>query len=210
MDTAKTEKSVALLDKVYGYALEGIPKFDEPIEDIVRSYLNKTSNREEAIDRFIRNQKLKCSTTGFITGLGGLFVLPVAIPADLASSLYIELRMIAAIAMFRGYNIHDDQVKTAVYLCLTGNTVGDVVKQVGIKTIQNVTIKKLLPKLTREVIKSINKKVGFKLVTKAGNKGLINFSKCIPILGGLIGGAWNWGEVALYSKYAKKMFTQKD
>lgn len=204
----KEKKGVALLNKAYELALNGIPNVTEPLNNVVYSYLSKTRDREEAIKSFILHQKIKCSTTGFITGLGGLITLPVTLPADMASSLYIELRMIAAIAMIRGYNVHDDQVKTAIFLCLAGNAVGDVIKQAGIKSIEKIVIKKLLPKLTGDIIKNINRKVGFRLLTRAGSKGFINLTKAVPILGGVISGGWNWGEVSLYANYAKKMFNE--
>lgn len=206
----KESKGVALLNKAYELALNGIPKVTEPLNNIVYSYLNRSKDREEAINSFILNQKIKCSTTGFLTGLGGLITLPVTLPADMASSLYIELRMIAAIAMMRGYNVYDDKVKTAIYLCLAGNAVGDVIKQAGLKTLETIAIKKLLPKLTADIINKINTRMGFRLLTKAGSKGIINVSKAIPILGGLANGGFNWVEVSLYAKYAKKMFNENN
>ena len=39
------------------------------------------------LDNFISWQVAKCGTSGFLTGLGGLITLPVAIPANIASVL---------------------------------------------------------------------------------------------------------------------------
>lgn len=204
----KSEKGSALLQKAYDFVLNGLPTVSEPLSELVTPYIDRYKNTETAIEQFILNQKLKCSSTGFVTGLGGVLTLPVTIPLDLASSLYIELRMIAGIAMIRGYDIHDDQVKTLVYMCLVFNTVGDVMKQVGIQAIEKVAVKKLLPKLTQEIIVKINKAVGFRLLTKGGTKGLINLGKAIPVFGGIVGAAYNWAEVAVCAKAAKKMFNE--
>ena len=208
--TTKENKGVALLEKAYEFALNGIPMVSESLEELVMPYLTHAKDKDTAIANFIKNQKLKCSTTGFLTGLGGLITLPVALPADLLSSVYMEVRMIAGIAMIRGYNVKDDSVKTAVYMCLIGNAVSDVVKQVGIKMAQQITIKKLLPKITRPMLVKINRAVGFRLITKGGSKGLINLEKAIPVLGGIVGGVWNWTEVDLCAKYAKKMFDENE
>ena len=205
---AEQNSKVSVLDKIYGLAINGLPYVDRPLPAVVNSYVSKAKTKDEAIKNFISNQKIKCGTTGFITGLGGLLTLPVTIPADLASSLYIELRMIAGIAMIRGYDIYDDQVKTLVYLCLVGNAVGDVVKQVGIKIGEKLAVKKLLPKLTREITKKINQMVAFRLITKNGTKGVINVSKMVPIIGGVIGGVWNVAEVGIFGKHAKRMFNE--
>ena len=212
MDTdvqKKEEKGVTLLDNLYRFVIAGVPSLSEPVEELAGYYLtHHPDNPEIAIKNFILNQKMKCSTTGFLTGLGGLITLPVTLPADLASSLYMELRMIAGIAYIRGYDLKDDTVKTLLYLCLVGNAAGDVIKQVGIKISGRYTLKKILPKLSREILVKINKAVGFRLVTKGGTKGVINLAKMVPLLGGVVGATFNWYEVALYAKIAKRMFEE--
>lgn len=204
----KSEKGSALLQKAYDFVLNGVPMVSEPLSELVAPYIGHYKNTETAIAQFILNQKLKCSSAGFVTGLGGVLTLPVTIPLDLASSLYIELRMIAGIAMIRGYDIHDDQVKTLVYMCLVFNAVGDVMKQVGMQVIEKVAVKKLLPKLTKEMIVKINKVVGFRFLAKAGSKAPVKIIKIIPLLGGVVGAACNWAEVAICAKAAKKMFNE--
>lgn len=202
------KNSIAILDWAYETALKGIPMVSEPLSEFVGDYIDKYGRTEKAINKMIKSQEMKCATTGFLTGLGGLITLPVTLPTDFASSLYMEVRMIASIAMLRGYNVNSDEVKTLVFLCLVGNSISDIIKDVGIKTVQGVAVKKLLPLLTREVIKKINRAVGFKLLAKNGSKGLINAGKAIPILGGIFGGTWNFFEVKIYAKCAKKMFNE--
>ena len=206
MEQQVETQEVGFLDKVYSFVINGIPKVDKPILQVVNEYLSRYHDSEKAIKEFIRVQKIKCSTTGFVTGLGGFLTLPVTIPADLASSLYIEMRMIAAVASMRGYNVTDDKVKTLVYTCMVGNAAGDLVKQAGIKTGNQLAAKKLLPKITGEMITKINQKVGFRLITKGGTKGIINLGKAIPIIGGIVGGTYNWAEVGIYAKRAKEFF----
>ncbi len=207
----KEEKGVALLNSLYQFVINGVPPLSEPVEELAGYYKTRyPDNCETAIEKFILNQKLKCSTTGFITGLGGLLTLPITLPADLASSLYMELRMIAGIAYIRGYDLKDDAVKTLLYLCLVGNAAGDIIKQVGIKISGRYTLKKLLPRLSKEIIVKINKAVGFRLVTKAGSKGIINVAKLIPLLGGIVSATFNWFEVAFYARIAKRMFEENN
>lgn len=202
------QQQETFLDKIYGLAINGIPKLDKPIIQLVKEYKSKHKSTEAAIKEFVKFQRLKTTTTGFVTGLGGLLTLPVTIPADLASSLYIELRMIAVIASLRGYDIYDDRVKTLVYICIVGNSAGDVIKQVGIKGANQIAVKKLLPKISGEMIKKINQAVGFRLITKGGSKGLVNLGKAIPILGGVVGGIYNYIETNIYAKKAIKVFNE--
>lgn len=200
------DQSATLLDKVYGYVLNGIPKMEKPITELVREYTSKYNSTEDAIKEFVRVQRLKVTTTGFLTGLGGLIVLPVALPADLVSSTYIELRTIAAIAAIRGYSVNDDKVKTMVYLCLVGNAIGDVLKQAGIKIGEAYVAKKLIPKVSTEVSKKLTRAVGVRVLTKGGSKGIINLGKLVPVVGGVVGGIYNYVEISVFARRAKRFF----
>ena len=117
------DNSITLLDKIYSGVLQGIPKISQPIEAFANDYLSKNPDKESAVKSMMHNQIVKCTTTGIATGFGGLITLPVTIPADLSSSLYIQMRMIACTAYIYGYDVHSDQVKTLVYACLVGLSV---------------------------------------------------------------------------------------
>ena len=113
--------------------------------------------------------------------------------------------MIATIAKMRGYDLKDDQVRTFVYVALTGQASADILKQAGIQIgIKMSTI--LIKKMPTEIIKQINKRVGFRLVTKFGEKGVVNLGKFVPIVGGVIG--WTVDAVGTHTigKTAKKIF----
>jgi hypothetical protein len=55
-------------------------------EKVAADHLSKTGNVEDAIDSIIAWRTTYAAGTGFITGLGGIAVMPVAIPAGLAAS----------------------------------------------------------------------------------------------------------------------------
>lgn len=181
---------MSLLDKCYDGALEGILPGERTVEELAEDYLTKKSDKEKAIDDLIGYQTLLCGTNGFVAGLGGLLVLPVAIPANIASVIYVQLRMIAAIAYINGYDIYSDQVRVLAYACLTGNTVTSILKKSGIEIGKKAAVN-TLKKIPGAILVKINQQVGFRLVTKFGQKGLINLGKMIPILGGVIGGGFD-------------------
>lgn len=181
---------MSLLDKCYDGALEGILPGERTVEELAEDYLMKNSDKEKAIDDLIAYQTVLCGTNGFVAGLGGLLVLPVAIPANIASVIYVQLRMIAAIAYINGYDIHSDQVRILAYTCLTGSSATNILKNVGIKIGEKAAVN-TLKKIPGAILVKINQQVGFRLVTKFGQKGLINLGKMIPILGGVIGGGFD-------------------
>ena len=196
-----------LLDVCYDKALQGVLPGEKSIEELAEDYLYKSSSKKKAIDDLIGYQTLLCGTNGFITGLGGLLVLPVAIPTNILSTIYIQLRMIAAIAYIDGYDIYSDQVRTIAYACLTGSSTTKVLKNVGIKIGEKVVIN-VIKKIPVEVLVKINQQVGFRLVTKFGQKGLVNFGKMIPLVGGVVGGAFDTGMTLTIGNIAKKVFLE--
>ena len=178
---------MSLLNKCYDGALEGILPGERTVEELAEDYLTKNSDKEKAIDDLIAYQTLLCGTNGFVAGLGGLLVLPVAIPANIASVIYVQLRMIAAIAYVNGYDVHSDQVRVLAYTCLTRSSATNILKNVGIKIGEKAAVN-ALKKVPGALLVKINQQVGFRLVTKFGEKGIINLCKLVPFVGGVVGG----------------------
>lgn len=203
-DDLNESKMTQVLEWAFDKAVNGLPGTDT-VEELAESYLRKNSSVEKAIDNLIRWQNAKGVTSGFLTGLGGLITLPVAIPANIASVMYVQIRMIATIAQMRGYDLKDDQVKTFVFVCLTGQAAAEILKPAGVKlgvALANQAIKKI----PGEVIKAINKAVGIRLVTKFGEKGIVNLGKAVPLVGGIIGGTVDGIGTNTIGKTAKKVF----
>lgn len=197
-------KIMQVLDWSYDKAVNGLPGM-ETADELAEKYLNKSNSIDEAIDKFINWQLAKCATSGFLTGLGGIITLPMAVPANISSVIYIQTRMIASIAKMRAYDLKDDQVKTLVYVSLTGQAAADILKQSGIKIGTKMSTV-LIKRMPIEIIKQINKRVGFRLVTKFGEKGVINLGKCVPVVGGIIGGTVDAVGTRTIGKTAKKVF----
>ena len=195
------------LDVCYDKALQGVLPVEKSIEELAEDYLAKTNSREKAIDKLIGYQIVLCGTNGFITGLGGLLVLPVAIPTNILSTIYIQLRMIAAIAHINGYDIYSDQVRTIAYACLTGSSAANILKNAGIKIGEKVAVN-IIKKIPRTVLVKINQQVGFRLVTKFGQKGFVNIVKMVPLVGGAVGGAFDAGMTLTIGNIAKKLFSE--
>ena len=203
------EDMMKLLDKLYDNSVQGIPKVSPPIEKLAEDYLSKNGDVEKAAKSFINFQIAKCTTSGFLTSFGGFIILPVTIPANIGSVLYVQMRMIACLAYMGGYDINCDQVQTLVYACLAGLSVDQIVKQVGIRfgvKFANTLVKKIPGK----VLTKINKAVGFRFLTKFGTKGLINIGKMIPLVGGVIGGGFDFVETKIIAERAYKMFILGD
>lgn len=200
------EGVMELLDWTYDKAVNGlgVAGMDSAI-DLAEDYLKQEGNLTSQVNSLIRWQNTKSVTSGFLSGLGGIITLPVAIPANIASVMYVQIRMIAAIAHMGGYDLKDDKVKTLVYTCLAGNGAKDILKSTGV-IIGTKMSTQLIKSISRETITAINKAVGFRLLTKFGEKGAVNLGKAIPLVGGVIGGAFDGVSTNIVGNVARNAF----
>ncbi len=137
------EQVQTLLDACYQAALDGIPKVSSSVDTLVNEYRGKSETTAEAARKLISNQLIKCSTSGFLSGVGGALTLSAtvaAVSANVGSVIYVQMRMVAALAQMGGYDIHFDQVQTMVYVCLTGKAMSDILKSAGIKTSERLAV----------------------------------------------------------------------
>ncbi len=204
MGIISKEDMANLLDTCYKKAVEGLPTSKSCVQ-LGEEYLSTYATPLIAAEKLTKNQVAKCGTSGFVTGLGGVITLPVAIPANISSVIYIQLRMIATVAYIGGYNPNDDEVQTLAYLCLTGNAMTDIAKSAGIKVGEKISIN-LIKKIPGTVLTKINQKVGFRLITKFGEKGIINLGKMVPLVGGVIGGGVDIASTNVIAKKAINVF----
>ena len=76
----------------------------------------------------------------------------------------------------------------------------------NIAGVMGIQLRISLKKLPGEVLKKINKAVGFRLFTKFGKTGVVNLHKMIPVLGGVVGGSVDALSTYSIAKAAKALF----
>ncbi|WP_312583205.1 EcsC family protein [Atlantibacter hermannii] len=199
-------KIMQALDYVYEKAITGALGADS-CYDLAEEYLKLEGDMISKTNSLIRWQNTKASTTGFLTGLGGVILLPVAIPANISTIWYVQIRMIASIAVMGGYDVKDDRVKSLVYACLTGNAAKDILKNIGANFSTKMT-NQLIKSISGETIKAINKAVGFRLLTKFGEKGIVNLGKMVPLAGGVVGATFDGVTTNIIGNIARKTFIE--
>ncbi len=200
----KGSKMLEVLDWAFDKANGNIPGLGSS-SDMAKRYLDKYGNVNTAINHLVNWQITSSATTGFVTSFGGLPTMAVTLPANIAGVMGIQLRMIGAIAELGGYHENTEEKKTGMYLCLLGSQAGNVLsKTAGQFAVKFTTAS--LKKLPGEVLKKINKAVGFRLFTKFGKTGVVNLHKMIPVLGGVVGGSVDALSTYSIAKAAKALF----
>lgn len=85
------EDVMGLLDTCYTKCLDGIPKVSPSIEDMANDYLTKYDSTEDACKAMLKNQITKCTTSGFVTGFGGVITMPFTLPANVGNVMYVQM-----------------------------------------------------------------------------------------------------------------------
>jgi hypothetical protein len=166
---------------------------------------DNSGNRAAAIESLISWSSAEAGGAGFLTGLGGVATLPLAVPANLASALYIQLRMVAAIAYICSYDVRSHQVKTLAIACLCGDSVAEPFKTAGISVGSRLAAN-AINQISGATIRSINRTVGMRLLTKAGSTGVVNLSKLVPVIGGIVSGGFDAAATYTIGKTAQNLF----
>lgn len=194
-----------LLNEVYQRINQGVSGVIPPIEKFANDYLEKEADARKAAEKMIALQCTKSTVSGFVTGFGGFITMPVTLPANITSVLIVQMRMIAATAYMAGLDTKSDQVQTLVYACLAGVSVAEIIKKAGIEFGVKFG-KHMVEKIPGKVLVKINQKVGFRFLTKFGEKGIINIGKMVPVIGAVIGGGFDLVETSIIGNRAISMF----
>ncbi len=203
------EDIMKLLDVCYSRSLKGIPNVSPSVKQLADDYLKRCPTKEEACNAMIKSQIIKCTTSGALTSLGGLITLPITLPANVTSVIYTQMRMVACIAYMNGCELESDQTKTFVYACLAGVAVSDCVKNASIKFGTKLS-SKLIEKIPGKTLTAINQKVGFRFITKFGQKGIINIGKMVPVVSAVVGGGFDFLETKTIADRARNWFINAD
>ena len=189
-------------------AINGCWAFDSA-KKLAETFLNDSSfnTKDEMVNSLINWESGKNSMVGFITSCGGAITIPVGIAGDLFASWVYQARMSAAIAYIYDYDIFDERVKTMILLSILGDAGKEVLKDIG-KEVCKKSATNLIKHISGKTIIEINKKVGYRLLTKAGEKGVINLTKWVPVLGGLVGGVFDCVSCQAVGTTAKALFAR--
>jgi hypothetical protein len=141
---------------------------------------------EPAIDALVRSHLRLVAASGFVTGLGGFAVIPIALPANVAGFYLVATRMVAGIASSRGHDIDQPDVRSAVLLALVSADADDLLgkaSDAGAGRLVNLAAQRL----PGPVLMAVRKGVMFRLLARIGKRSFSRFGRVVPVAGGLVG-----------------------
>jgi len=191
-------------DWIYTRAVGGVPGLEGAAE-LAATYAARHTTTDAAVRALIQTHSGMAGAAGFVTGCGGFVATAVALPANLASALYIQVRLVAAIAHMRGHDIHSAEVRVLVLGCLTGSKAADTLKDVGVR---------FGTRLTRDVLgwaaPVLFNKARHTALPSASVVGHTagRFGRFVPVIGGFVAGGVDALMTQLIGRTADRVFSR--
>ena len=203
--TRTPEVAGGLLRSIVDFAIDGSPAFPGAKATAARSLQSK-ADREGAIDALVRYHVSMASAQGFMTSVGGLLTLPVGLPANIAGMAVLGVRMIAAIAHLRGYDVDDRRVRAALTLAMLGD---DEVRRLVAdgKLPSSPLAVATAPVFDPALERTISERVMGSLAGRIGGKHVaVVVVRRIPLVGGGVGAAVDGWLTFGLAAYARREF----
>lgn len=163
---------------------------------------------EKAVRRVIRRHRRGVTAGGFLTGLGGVFTLPLLLPTNVAEFYIQATRMVGAIAVVRGYDLDDEEVRVRVLATLLGEESGDVLRNIGLSPVAGAAARGVAGRLPASPHSAVVSAVGGRLIRRFGLRSARLFGKAIPGLGGVLGALSDRKQLNRIAEAARKGFPQ--
>lgn len=163
---------------------------------------------EVAVRRVVRRHRRGVTLAGFLTGLGGIFTLPILLPTNIFEFYVQATRMVGATAAVRGYDLEDKEVRARVLAALMGEESGDLLGSVGLGPVAGVATRQVAKRVPQTVESRIASALGGRIVRRFGLRSVRLFGKAIPGLGGVLGAISDQRQLGKIAKAAQKSFPQ--
>lgn len=207
--TTGPQAAGTMLRRIVEVAIDGTGRFPSARTTAARHLQKHGGSVDAAIESLIDSHVRIGTAQGFVTNLGGIAVAAFSIPANLAGAAVIQVRMIAAIAHLRGYDIDDRRVRTAMVMCLLGG------EQIGRRVANGKLPTTPLAVATAPVFDPVldarvSEAVVGGLLARVGGKHLpLLITRRIPLLGGGVGAVVDGVATYQIGQYAKSELVRR-
>jgi len=195
----------SMLRQLLDAAINGIGKVPGA-KTTAANALVRAGSVEPAIDSLVSTHVRMATAQGVITNLGGVWTAPLLLPANIAGLAIVQIRLVASIAHLRGYDVDDPRVRTAMALCLLGETgVRGLIDRNEIPTtpLAIATAPVFDTGLDRLIAEKVFGEVSSRL---GGRQAVVLLARRVPVLGGGVSGAMDGWFTTSVASYARAQF----
>jgi hypothetical protein len=87
-------------------------------------------------------------------------------------------------------DLGEDRVRTMILLSLAGDVAREAMEGYGVNFSGRLS-NRVVRQVPGRALVEVNKRIGLKLLARAGGRGVAQFPKAIPVVGGVVGGAFD-------------------
>jgi EcsC family protein len=187
-----------------GRTIDAVPRLPVPAPDLNASFVDEALHRaihgirplapardvaESArdVDAIIDDHVRLAGAQGMVTSVGGVFTAMVMVPANIAGLALLQLRMVAAIAHRRGYDLADPRTHNAVLACLLGEDKVDALvlaKKVPATPMALATAPVHDPEIARVLAAEVTAELAARV---GGKRAALAAVRKVPLVGGIVG-----------------------
>jgi hypothetical protein len=203
--------ATGLVEKLLDAGIDGGGPF-APARVVAQRALATSASPESAVNSIVRRHLAVGAAGGFVTGLGGLVTMPIALPANVIEFYLTATRMVAAIAAVRGYDVDSPQIRTAVLLTLVGADADDLLRKAGVVGgfgAGGRLTSLAAQRLPGPALMMVDKAIGFRIIGQAGRATVGRLGKGVPVVGGVIGAGLDGYLLKRIADHAKAEFPQR-
>ncbi len=190
--------------QAFDRAVDGIGPLKGAAEAADGRLRSSDGNVDKAVGSLIDSHVRLAGLQGFVTNLGGLATMAVAIPANISGLALLQVHLVAGIAHLRGYDLADPRVRNAVLACMLGE---DAVKSLIKKRKLPSTPMAIAtaPQHDPELDQRIATEVATELITRvAGKRTIAVVGRRVPVIGGGVGAVTDGYGTYQIGRYAAK------
>jgi hypothetical protein len=189
----------AVLDR----AIDGVGPLRSAAASADSKLVDSGGDVETAIAKLVRLHVALAGAQGFVTNLGGVAALAVALPANVVGVTLVQCHLIAGIAHLRGYDLEDPRVRNAILVCMLGEDAAKgLVKtsKIPASPLGIATAAAHDPALDEHISREVTTDL---IARTAGRRAVTLIGRRIPLLGGFVGGGsdaimtWQLGHYAM-------------
>ncbi|WP_027861637.1 EcsC family protein [Marmoricola sp. URHB0036] len=163
-----------------------------------------------AIKDIIETHVRLAGAQGFLTNIGGLVTVPVAVPANIAGLALIQCRMVAAIAHLRGYDLADKRVRNGILASLLGEE--RMLSLIKKKKLPGTPMAVATAPVYDEHLSTVmaNEVAGEIITRMAGKRIAFTVGRRVPVVGGIIGAGTDGFATWQVGRYVDREFLPRN
>jgi hypothetical protein len=162
------------------------------------SYRQPGKSPRDVAESLVMYESLKACGSGFACGLTGGASLPLSVTADVCSTLFIQMRLCAAVAITGGHSTDDPRVRLLCWGAVAGDICADAISGIGTRLLNQAIT---LPEAEAALLTTMHDGL------RVSYGGLsLKESLLVSLLGGAVSGTAAWLVTRLTGQLAIRLF----